>query len=186
MSQDIFIKHIWLVGFSGSGKSTVGPKLATLMRMEFIDTDAEIEKIANCSLSELFAKHGEKRFRKLESQAISKVAKEKRETVVALGGGAFQSPENRAIMQRSGITAYLKTSVPVIYRRLSSQTDRPLLQVRRAKGETLRAARLARIKEMITRREPQYRLANIIVSTSSKNPTEVARVIMQKVRGKRG
>lgn len=186
MSSDIGRKHIWLIGFSGSGKSTVGPELARLLRLRFVDTDAEIERIAGRSIADIFAKYGELRFRKMESQVIRKVAQANKPTVVALGGGAFQSPVNRAIILKSGTTVYLRTSVRIIYRRLSSQTDRPLLQVRPVKGETLREARFRRIKEMISKREQQYRTADINVSTSSKKPTEVARIISQKARGIRG
>jgi shikimate kinase len=179
-------KHVWLIGFSGSGKSTVGPKLAKLLKMRFVDTDAEIERIAACSITAMFQRHGEKRFRAMETSLIQKMAKSPRATVIAVGGGAFQSPENRAAMQQSGHTVYLKASVRVIYQRLSRQTDRPLLQVRPRKNETVRTARLSRITTMLNKRERHYRKADFVVSTSQGSPTQIARLISQKVRGTRG
>lgn len=186
MSAEKPRRHLWLIGFSGSGKSTVGPKLAKLLKMRFVDTDAEIERIAGCSVSALFHKYGEERFRQMETSLIQKLAKSPRATVVAVGGGAFQSPENRAAMQQSGHTVYLKASVRVIDQRLSSQADRPLLQVRPQKNETVRAARLRRITTLLNKRERHYRKADIVVSTSKGSRTQIARLISQKVRGTRG
>lgn len=186
MSAEKPRRHLWLVGFSGSGKSTVGPKLAKLVKMSFIDTDAEIERLAGCSITALFHNYSEKRFRQMETSLIQKIAKSPRATVIAVGGGAFLSLENRAAMQLSGHTVYLKASVRVIYQRLSSQTDRPLLQVRPQKNETVRAARLRRITTLLNKRERHYRKADTFVSTSKGSPTQIARLIFQKVRGVRG
>ncbi|MBK7141341.1 MAG: shikimate kinase [bacterium] len=181
MSRDTEKQHIWLVGFSGSGKSTIGPALAKLLHMQFVDTDEVIERQSRTKIAHLFAKRGEVHFRTLESTLIQRIAGTSRPTVVALGGGAFQSAVNRKIIRTSGISIYLKSSVSVIYRRLAEKSDRPLLEVVARSGETLKQARIARIANLLANREHNYLRADITVSSSKGTPAEIARRIRKRI-----
>ena len=138
--------NIFLIGFSGSGKSTVGKLLAKKLNCSFVDIDERIESESRKTIPDIFESDGEKAFRKLESAAVknlfAKIAKPK---VIALGGGAF---ENRAIRQRiteNGISVWLKCSILEIYNRLRKHSERPKLT---GKKEILSANRQEQICEL--------------------------------------
>lgn len=174
--------HIFLIGFSGSGKSTVGPLLARKLRRRFIDTDALIEERSRQAITEIFERRGEKHFRKLETRIVKSVAASNTAQVIGLGGGAFQSDRNREVIRKSGIVVYLRTSKQEIYRRLKRANDRPLLRAMIAHGETLRTAQMRTISTLLSKRKPVYETADIQVSTTNKEPGEVANLIMQRLR----
>lgn len=167
--------RIFLIGFSGSGKSTVGPILAKRLKARFIDSDAEIERQTKQTIATLFANKGERHFRTLESKLISKLTKIKEPIVVALGGGAFLNPKNRQKISASGRTAFLSCSVTELYRRLKDQSDRPLL------GQS-RAQKLERIKSLLGRRLRSYQLADMTISTTQRTPNETANWLAKKIR----
>ncbi len=178
--------NVFLIGFSGSGKSTVGPMLAGRLRAAFIDTDSRIEKKCGMSVTELFLRQGEKSFREMESQIMRQIAEQFRKDpaphVVALGGGAFQSAHNRRLIQDSGLVVHLQCSVREIYKRMRFAQDRPLLQATPGRGETRRQAAIRRITTLLNRRIPNYHRADFTVSTTAKTPHEVASIIVQKLR----
>lgn len=167
--------RLFLIGFSGSGKSTVGPLLAHRLKARFIDSDSEIERQAKTTIAQLFERRGEKHFRALESDLIRKLSLIKEPCVVALGGGAFEQASNRKMLQSAGRTIYLSCSVAELYRRLKNQTDRPLL------GRD-RNAKLGRIKSLLERRLRSYQLADITISTTSRTPHQTAMAIAKKFR----
>lgn len=170
--------NLFLIGFSGSGKSTIGPPLAKKLKAEFFDTDSIIEKETGCRISKLFNRDGETRFRELERLAIKSVllSKAKRK-VVALGGGAFANRNTRAFIVNSGVVVYLSCPVRELYRRLRLNADRPLLNVRPAAGETTRQAKLRRMSTLLNQRKSSYTQAHIRVSTANKT----ARACVQEV-----
>lgn len=112
--------NLVLVGMPGCGKSTMGRRLAAAMGREFVDCDEEIERRAGMSIPEIFAKHGEKYFRDLESQVVSDVCKGAR-LVIATGGGAVIRPENRRAMGQNGRICFIRRDVAVL-----SRSGRPL------------------------------------------------------------
>jgi shikimate kinase len=174
---------IFLIGFSGSGKTTVGAKLAKKMRLAYFDTDDMIERRAGQHIADIFARSGERRFRRLESEMIERICShDVPPCVVALGGGAFGSSANRKRLLRSGIVIYLSASVRAIYRRLEAQTDRPLLKVRPRANETLRQARLARISSLLQKRKPNYGRAHIRCSTTEKPTTQIVNELIRQIR----
>lgn len=174
---------LFLIGFSGCGKSTIGPPLAKRLKAEFFDTDAMIESTAGCDISKLFNRDGEARFRELERKAIKVVLHSKaKRKVVALGGGAFANRNTRTLIMNSGMVVYLSCPVRELYRRLRLTNDRPLLYVRPAAGETVRQARLRKIDSLLARRKNSYNLADIRVSTSNKTVTACASDVYRKVR----
>jgi shikimate kinase len=118
--------HLWLLGLSGSGKSTVGPLLAKRLAMPFIDTDKRIVQAAKLSIPQIFAQGGEKEFRKWESKIITQLVQSPA-SVIACGGGVVIDPQNRIALSRSGIRIYLQAEPPILAQRLASSFDRPLL-----------------------------------------------------------
>jgi shikimate kinase len=120
---------IYLVGFMGCGKSTVGSALADELGWVFSDLDKEIEKAADQSITEIFERHGEAAFRAQESEALKKLVKNVRmgrPQVIALGGGAFTIQDNFELAANHGVTIWLDTPLDVIERRIAEETHRPL------------------------------------------------------------
>jgi len=119
--------NVYLIGPMGSGKTTIGQRLAKLLDLEFLDSDHEIQKQTGASASLIFDLEGEEGFRKRETAMLEKlVAREN--ILLATGGGAIIREENRGLLKHSGLIVYLRTSVQQQIRRLSFDKSRPLLQ----------------------------------------------------------
>ena len=175
-------QFVFLTGFSGSGKSTVGAMLAARLGMRFVDLDVVIEKRAGCSITELFAR-GEGAFRKLEAAAFKRVTDNARNSaVIALGGGALLHPATLELATTLGTLVYLSCDARRLYTRLRAVSDRPLLAVRLRPGETIRAARMRRIKALLNKRLPGYRRAHIMISTTQRTPDETTRELVNRLR----
>ncbi len=120
---------IYLVGFMGSGKTTVGRRLADRLGWSFVDLDAEIEAEQGASIAEIFDRFGEERFRQLEAGAIRRrvrMAQSGCPMVVALGGGAFAQPCNFDLITHNGVTVWLDCPLAVAWQRVESNSERPL------------------------------------------------------------
>ncbi len=121
---------IYLVGFMGSGKSTVGARLADELGWSFFDLDADIEAQHKISIAEIFDTRGEEEFRKIEAAALNqriRAIQSGRPTILALGGGAFAVEENIGLMNENGVTIWLDCPLDEIRLRLMNDTvDRPL------------------------------------------------------------
>ena len=120
---------IYLVGFMGSGKTTVGRILADRLGWDFIDLDAEIEAEQSSTIAEIFEKRGEDHFRQLETDAIRKRVHRVRAglpTVMALGGGAFVREENFVLLQDHGVTVWLDCPLELARQRVEGAAHRPL------------------------------------------------------------
>lgn len=167
-------KHIVLIGFSGSGKSTIGPLLSDRLRVSFVDADQLIERQAGCTISEIFKRGGEKTFRRMEQETIESVLNRHRRAVIGLGGGAFEKASIRKLAFDKALVVYLSCGRREIYRRLRGKWDRPLLNVRPKTGQTMRQARLARIGCLLDRRLTNYRRADLIFSTTARSPRQTA------------
>lgn len=153
---------IYLVGFMGSGKTTVGRLLADRLGWEFIDLDAEIEAEQHCSIADIFDRCGEEHFRKIETAAIAKRLKKVRmgrPLVMALGGGAFARKENFELLDENGVTIWLDCSFETACRRLQNASDRPLARDPQKFAELYEARRSA------------YACADYRIEISSDNPT---------------
>lgn len=119
-------KSIFLVGFMASGKSTVGPALAEMLRLPFVDIDREIENNVGCSIGELIQQKGESHFRQLESAYLRNYA-DAEIAVIALGGGAFTITENRAVVAGKGISVWLDAPFDLCWERIRQDAAiRPL------------------------------------------------------------
>lgn len=160
-------KNIVLTGFMGTGKSSVARELSRLTGRPVVDVDAEIEK-THGRIADIFKNEGEPRFRQIETEALGRIASRKK-IIISTGGGAVLKKENLEILRRSGIIFCLKATPQTILERTSSTKDRPLLQVQDP---------LARIREMLSAREPFYKKADYAVDTESRTPLDVAREIL--------
>jgi len=157
---------IYLVGFMGSGKSTIGPILANALGYTFADVDKLIEEKEGRSISNIFKSNGESYFRDAERSIITEVSA-LANTVIALGGGAVTRQENLKTIKRTGIVVYLKASSDHISERLKHQEDRPLIQDEN--GHPLSDDRLReRINSLLQQREPFYQQADIVVTVDNK------------------
>lgn len=156
-------ERIYLTGFMGSGKSTIGPILANTIGYDFADVDHVIEEREGKSVSEIFQESGEEYFRTLERRILGEILR-KKHLVVSLGGGTIADPANFHVVSGSGIIVYLKTTPEQIFRRLHHKRDRPILTDIR--GELLSREELRRrIQDLFAKREPFYSQADITVTT---------------------
>jgi shikimate kinase len=150
------VRSIVLVGMMGVGKSSVGRRLAARLSIPFVDADAEIEKAAGMSITDIFSHHGEADFRSGEARVIARLL-EGGPQVLATGGGAFMNPKTRDVIGAKGISIWLKADLEVLLRRINRRkNDRPLLQTADP-AETLRV--------LLAEREPTYAQADLIVES---------------------
>lgn len=145
-----------LVGMMGSGKSSVGRRLATRLGLTFIDADVEIETAAGMSIPEIFAQRGEAEFRDGERRVIARILATQPTLVLATGGGAFMNAETRQRVKDLAVSIWLKAEPDVLMRRVRKRSNRPLLQTADPEG-TLRA--------MLAQREPVYALADLTIES---------------------
>ncbi len=163
--------NVALIGYRGTGKSTVARLLALRLGYDWVDADVEIELRAGKSIAAIFADDGETAFRDLETAVVAALAGRER-TVIALGGGAALREENRSAIAESFVV-WLQASVDAIAGRLD--TD-PTTAARRP-NLTIAGGR-AEIESLLAQREPIYRrLASAVVDTDDKTPAEVADAI---------
>jgi shikimate kinase len=147
-------RSIVLVGMMGVGKSSIGRRLAARLAIPFVDADAEIEKAAGMSISDIFARHGEADFRSGEARVIARLL-DGGPQVLAAGGGAFMNESTREAIREKGVSIWLKADLDVLLRRISKRrNERPLLQTGDPEA-TLRA--------LLMEREPTYAQANLTV-----------------------
>lgn len=163
--------HVFLVGFMGAGKSTVGSLLAERLGRPFIDLDAEIVRGAGITIAEIFAEGGEMRFRELETSALAALDAEA-PSVVACGGGVVLRDENRRPLKELGTVVYLEVSVGEALARIGDVEGRPLL----AEGGPAAAATL------LDARVALYRaVADITVDTDACTPADLAEEIARQL-----
>jgi shikimate kinase len=149
-------RSVVLVGMMGVGKSSIGRRLAARLAIPFVDADAEIEKAAGMSISDIFARHGEADFRSGEARVIARLL-DAGPQVLATGGGAFMNEATRATIQSKGVSIWLSAEFDVLVRRIAKRrNERPMLQTDDP-AETLR--------QLIALREPTYALADITVQS---------------------
>ncbi|MFC7704965.1 shikimate kinase [Plastorhodobacter daqingensis] len=148
-------KTVVLVGMMGAGKTAVGTQLARLLSVPFLDSDEEIEKAANMTIAEIFARDGEAFFRAKESQVLDRLLRG-RPCVLSTGGGAFLAEANRAAIAERGVAVWLRADLDLLWQRVRHKATRPLLRTPNPR-ETL-----AGIYEA---RAPIYALAELSVES---------------------
>jgi shikimate kinase len=162
--------RLFLVGFMGSGKTTVGRLIAQRLKWRFVDLDRAIEERAGTTVRKLFALHGEGRFRSLEHELLREVAGGPDPVVVALGGGAFVSEVNRAIIRRSGVSVWLDVPVRALQRRIAGDRRRPL------------AGTLDQIDALYRSRLPFYHEADVRIRAGDASAERVAAEAVKLLR----
>ncbi|KQU52591.1 shikimate kinase [Bosea sp. Leaf344] len=156
-------RAVVLVGMMGSGKSSVGRRLAARLGLPFVDADAEIETAAGMTIPEIFAQRGEAEFRDGERRVIARVLTTRAPLVLATGGGAFMNAETRARIGDLGVSVWLKAEPDVLMRRVRKRSNRPLLQTADPEGT---------LRRMLAEREPVYALADLTI-ISRDDPQDV-------------
>lgn len=154
-----------MVGPMGAGKSTIGRLLASEMKLDFRDTDREIEERSGVDIPWIFDKEGEAGFRQRETAILDDLSQFDN-LLLATGGGIVLKPENRKILASRGRVVYLKTTVDEQVRRTGRDTKRPLLN-----NDNPRAV----LEALMQQRDPLYReIADYIIDTDGRSPREVA------------
>ena len=160
---------LYLIGFMGVGKTTIGKKIATLNKVVFIDTDSQIEKETSKSIKEIFKTDGEIYFRKLESDTIRSI---NRKAIIACGGGLPCHNNNIEYLKKKGTVIYLKASTETLVKRLEkNKNKRPLI------SNLTNDKRLEFIRKTIKEREKTYKQADYTIETDNKTVKEVLREI---------
>ena len=163
---------IVLIGFMGAGKSSVGRTLARMSGRPRFDTDEMIAARFGLTISEIFEKRGEERFRDAESEALEELSIET-DAIIVTGGGIVLRQANTARLRELGAVVYLSADEETLFRRISRRPTRPLLQTTDPQ---------ATMKELLAARLPLYRAAaDVEVDTSGLTHDEVARSILKKV-----
>ena len=164
--------NVVLVGFMGTGKTTVGKHLAERLRFAFVDVDRRVEKASGKTISEIFAKSGESAFRNLESEAVSALTANDRQ-VIATGGGVLLRAENRKKLRASGFLVCLSAAPGTILKRTQKNRKRPLLA---GHGPPLE-----RVKTLLDQRKALYARSNIRVNTDGKTVPAIVQEIMKQL-----
>lgn len=166
------MKHIALVGFMGSGKTTVGRELAKLLNYHFIDIDQEIVSESGKSIAQIFSTVGEESFRTLETGVLHKVLLNSNETcVISLGGGSFSSIENRNLICSNSIVVWLNEATETLLprlRQLSNADERPLLSL---SDEA--------ITKLFHQRMKDYSFSHVNINTTNKDLSTIAHEIAE-------
>ena len=146
-------RSVVLVGMMGAGKSTIGRRLASRLRLPFLDADTEIEAAAGMSIPDIFESHGEPHFRDGEARVIARLL-DNGPVVLATGGGAFLREETRNRISDKAVSIWLKAEADIIMRRVKRRADRPLLKT---------ADPAATVERLIGEREPFYQHADLMI-----------------------
>lgn len=165
-------RTIVLVGLMGVGKTTVGRRLAAVLKLPFLDADHEIERAAGYAIPEIFAKFGEPAFRDGERRVIARLLDGPRH-VLATGGGAFMNAETRAAIKQHGLSIWLKADVDLLMDRVGRKSNRPLLQT---------ADPRATLQKLVEERYPVYAEADVTVESRDGPHEKVVRSILQVLK----
>ncbi|MCM1134708.1 MAG: shikimate kinase [Clostridium sp.] len=167
--------NIILIGFMGSGKTSVGIKLSYYLRRTMIDTDKWIENRQKMQVSEIFASVGEETFRAMETECLKILADTADGQIISVGGGLPVRKENHSLLKKLGKVFYLKVTPEVVYERLKNDTTRPLLQVENP---------MERIQELLAQRSDIYEAcADVTVEASDKTLEEIVEIIAREGSG---
>lgn len=169
------VERIFLLGFMGCGKSTIGKLLAQRLDWRFVDLDEEIVRHEGAPIEQIFAVHGEPYFRGLEARLLESLLP-RTQTVIALGGGTPAQESVWHVLQQ-GLAVYLRCHPDELFRRLKDDNNRPML------GRVVPSERLLLIKNLLQQREPFYLRAQLIVDSFAQHPPdETAAIISQLIQ----
>ena len=159
---------IVLLGFMGSGKSTIGKLLSERLEVPFLDLDEEIVRKTGLSIPEIFSSLGEEKFREIERETLIGLLSKTESLVVSTGGGAPAYKDNMELINKNSISIYLKADFEKLWKRISKDSNRPLV----ADGKE-------KVKKLFERRIPFYEKADIVVRTDIFTPDETVERILK-------
>ncbi len=164
-------KTIALIGLMGAGKSSVGRRLADSVGLPFADSDDEIETAAGLSVSDIFSIHGEEEFRRVEQKVIERLVHGP-QRILATGGGAFMNDTTRGLLKDHALTIWLRADLETLWKRVSRNDKRPLLQTKNPKGK---------LRELLLARQETYALADIVVDSNDGPHMNAVRDILSAI-----
>ena len=172
MNNDRHLTNIALIGFMGTGKTSVGRLVAEQLHFDYLDTDEVIQSATGRSITEIFETDGEPAFRALEEKVVKELAGRKN-TVIATGGGLPVNPDNLASLKRHSLIVCLWSSPEKIWERVRHQGHRPLLHDKNPQ---------AKIRELLAARERFYKQADVLLNTDLRSLREVAQQVVHQFR----
>lgn len=173
--------NIYLCGMMGSGKSTVGAKLAEKLSLPFYDLDSIIEEKESASIPDIFSSKGESYFRDIEKKTLIDHLKIK-SGITSLGGGSLQTAELTENIKEIATLVFIEVPLSVLLWRLKSDKSRPMIAAEGNDEKQLRE----RLMKLIKQREPLYKMAHLHIEGGNKNTDELASEIALKIRDKNG
>lgn len=159
-----------LIGFMGSGKSSVGRELSNLLNLPYVDLDQEIVVKTGKSIPSIFKELGEEGFRELERELLLNLLKSEGSFVLSTGGGTPAYRDSIELINRYSESFYLKTPFNVLWKRIEKDTNRPLV-----------ALGIEKVRELYRKREDFYKRAKFTINCEGKTPLQVAREIASKL-----
>lgn len=162
------ILNLALIGFMGTGKTTVGRLVADILNFGFVDTDEQIQNKTGRTIADIFARDGEAKFRALEHDTVLELSILKH-TVISTGGGLPTNPENLAQLKSYALVVCLWSSPEKIWERVRHQTHRPLLHDPDPQQK---------IRDLLAAREPYYKQADVLINTDIRAVREVAQQVV--------
>lgn len=172
MQNNRHIANISLIGFMGTGKTSVGRLVAEQLHFHYLDTDEMIQTATGKTIAEIFSNCGEPAFRALEEKTVLELAS-KTQTVISAGGGLPVAPQNLASLKTHSLVVCLWASPAKIWERVKTQTHRPLLHDPDPQKK---------IQELLAVREPFYKQADILLNTECRSLREVAQQVIHQFR----
>lgn len=172
MQNDRHLVNVALIGFMGTGKTSVGRLVADLLHFDYLDTDETIQTHTGRIIADIFKTDGEPAFRALEREVVRELAT-RTQTVISTGGGLPTNPDNLASLKSHALVACLWASPEKIWDRVRHQSHRPLLH-----GENPQA----KIRELLAVREPFYKQADVLLNTDLRSVREVAQQVVHQFR----
>ena len=157
-------RFIVLIGLMGAGKTTLGRRIAPELGLPFIDSDSEVEKVAGCTIGEIFKNSGEKIFRDVERRVMLRLLSQS-PAVIGSGGGSFMDVDTRNLIREKGTSIWLRADLELLYRRARRRTHRPLLN-----NDDPRKILMGLMKE----RHAVYQKADLIFDVTEEPPDKMA------------
>ena len=172
VQSDRRIVNIALIGFMGTGKTSVGRLVAEQLRFDYLDTDEMIQARTGRTIAQIFKSDGEETFRALEEKVVEEISA-RTKTVIATGGGLPASPKNLASLKTHALVVCLWASPEKIWERVKNQSHRPLLHDPDPQKK---------IRELLAAREPFYKQADVLLNTELRSLREVAQQVIYQFR----
>jgi len=172
VQSDRHIVNIALVGFMGTGKTSVARLVAEQLHFEYLDTDDLIQAATGKTITDIFKHDGEKTFRAMEEKVVEDLGHRKK-TVISAGGGLPINPQNLANLKKHALVVCLWASPEKIWERVKNQSHRPLLHDENPQQK---------IRELLAAREPFYKKADVLLNTELRSLREVAQQVVHQFR----